>query len=108
MFMSNGKKTDYMNSFLTCSVAASITRAFGTSNAVLVFLISVTDTTGIEIWRAENTLFIITILYQRIEPKNKLLSNTNNLLQLQCRTLVSLPNTLEWKQIQLSEMNILP
>lgn len=42
-----GKKRS--NSLLTCSVAVSITRAFGTNSAVLVFLINVTDSTGIKI-----------------------------------------------------------
>lgn len=52
-----GLKTDLLNSLLTWSLVVSITRAFGTNNAVLVFLINVTEIAGIEIWRGENALF---------------------------------------------------
>lgn len=55
MLMSNGEKKS--NSLPTCSVAVSITRAFGTNIAVLVFLINVTDSTGIEICRGQNRLY---------------------------------------------------
>lgn len=48
----------YHCSLLTCSLRVSITRAFGTNNAVLVFLINVTEITGIAIWRFKNTLLL--------------------------------------------------
>ena len=51
LFISNEIETDSLHSPLTCSLVVSITRAFGTNNAVLVFLINITDITGIEIWR---------------------------------------------------------
>lgn len=48
----DGEKLDKY--FLTCSFGVSITRAFGTNNAVFVFLINFTDVTGMEIWQWEH------------------------------------------------------
>lgn len=50
-FTSEGRERDFGRA-RTCSLVVSITRAFGTNKAVLVFLMKVTDVTGMAIcWR---------------------------------------------------------
>ena len=70
MFMSNGGKVEYHRRLLTCSLVVSITRAFGTNNAVLVFLINVTEMTGIAIWRFEEkkSLSLSVKTIERVQP----------------------------------------
>lgn len=109
------KKKDCVNSLLTWWLVVSITRAFGTNNAVLVFLMNVTDATGIEIWRCEN--HVIPCYTREFSHETWTVTELKggcffcffkSKLQYDTSTLVSLPKTLEWKQIQLSDRNILP
>lgn len=78
----------------TWQLAIPITRALGTSSAVLVFLMKVTEGTWMEIWWGRKT---------SARHRGELGRSRGDE-----RTLVSRPKTLEWKQIQLSETNIFP